>query len=54
MYLNINSIVSNINELEKLLGDESPEIVLYSETCATKEIMDSEMDIDTYKMIRCA
>lgn len=53
IYLNINSIVSNKVELERLIEVKKPALVVCSETCTTDNIMDSELNISTYKLIRC-
>lgn len=53
IYLNINSIIANKVELERLIEIKKPHIVLCAETCTTDLIMDSELDIMTYKLVRC-
>ncbi|XP_067619860.1 repetitive organellar protein-like [Eurosta solidaginis] len=53
IYLNINSIVSNKCELEVLAEVHTPSIILCSETCTTKDVEDSELEIASYNMVRC-
>lgn len=53
IYLNVNSIISNTGELEVLAEAHKPSIILCSETCTTENVEDSELDIATYKMVRC-
>lgn len=53
MYLNIQSLLSNIIELRILINKEKPLIVLLSETHVTENINDSEIEIENYNLLRC-
>lgn len=53
MYLNVNSILSNKIELERVIEIKNPAIILCSETCTTNHITDQELCIQTYKLVRC-
>ena len=53
IYLNINSILRNKNELENMIKIKKPAMILCSETCSTVNINDNELIINTYKIVRC-
>lgn len=53
IYLNIQSIVKNLPHVEVLVQNRKPKLVICSETCATPDILDSEIKIDGYNLIRC-
>lgn len=51
--MNIQSIVKNKIQLELLAESKHPAMIFCSETCATDNILDSELKIEHYDLIRC-
>lgn len=39
--------------VELLVNDHNPYVIMCSETCATKDIIDTELDIRGYNLLRC-
>jgi ribonucleases P/MRP protein subunit RPP40 len=52
LYFNARSIVNKIQDLELLLRDENPDIVGITETWLNASILDSEMMIEGYTLLR--
>lgn len=52
MYLNIQGLTNNFNELEILINQNKYEIIMLSETHTTNELTDGEIDIDGYKIVK--
>lgn len=53
LYLNIQSLLSNIDELRLLINQKKPLLVLLSETHVTENINESEIQVLNYNLLRC-
>lgn len=53
MYLNIQSLISNFNELEATIVSRDFDIILLTETHVTDMISDNEVELKNYYGIRC-
>lgn len=51
--MNVQSIVKNKAHVEIVCNNHDPIMILCSETCATTDILDSELNIAGYNLIRC-
>lgn len=53
MYLNTQSMLAHMEELEVLIQNENPSVLLLSETRVTEDILDSEISFKGYLTLRC-
>lgn len=53
IYVNIQSIIKNKPHLEIICRDHDPFIIFCSESCTTDKIIDSEISLDGYNIVRC-
>ena len=53
MHLNINSLLNKIHELRSIAQRSNPTVIGITESKIDKTILDSEVDIDGYSIIRC-
>lgn len=53
IYLNIQNLLPHVIDLQLLVNQVMPDILLLSEARATDQIFDSEINIKGYNLIRC-
>ncbi len=53
LYTNIQSLLANINELRIYVNEHKPQLILLSESRQTNSILDSEIEINDYNIVRC-
>ena len=52
LYYNARSIVPKIDELQVTVQDTSPHVICIVESWLSDEIMDNELSIDHYQLVR--
>ena len=53
MHLNINSLLNKIHELRSIAQKSNPTVIGITESKIDNTVLDSEVDIDGYSIIRC-
>jgi exonuclease III len=51
--MNIQSLMANKNQIDVLVKEKAPDVIFMSETRTTDEILDHEINVDGYKIVRC-
>lgn len=52
-YLNAESVLNNFEDMEVLVGQLKPAMIICSETCLTEQINDNEILMNGYNVYRC-
>lgn len=53
LYINVRSLTKNYDETELVIRKIRPKLLFMSETRLTEEIDSSEVNVKTYRLIRC-
>lgn len=53
IYINAQSLVKNLAKIQILAEKIKPRLIFCSETCVTSDILDSELEIENYNIVRC-